>query len=692
MGGTRRLYFYSAAAVGFLALLAGAVFTARHVAIAWLSGRPLAALAVETGAGLWLLLAVGGLAVWLGHWIPANRAARGLTMAAAAERGSFPRKAYLYLGQSVALLALLAGVFLAIRAGLLWLTGGSATPGQAILSAAGAFPALVTWAYLRWETARDDDLGREPGAAIYLRRAYAYFFAALGLVLAFSGTGELLRSVISLLARPLDAAAPWRDVLANATAALIVGLPLTLLAWRFANRAAQVAPAVEMNTWGRVLLRYLALLVGASVTLVSASYLSERLVLLFLRLPRGLLAGLPGLNALDWMYALAYLPPAVILWASFADGIQEDVALGGEAPWTAGIRRLVRYSIAAVTLAAFWFGLIEFARLILQVVLGSPTGGPAFAAEWWLRFARATALVLVAAPAWWGHWWSQQVRARRPGPAGHAERACPLRRVYLWAVVLIGAVTTVAALGFAAFLVLNWQVAGALGGVRAAVAGAIAAALVSLFWTLTHGLVLRGDERWRAAEASAAVPAAEPVSAQVTGQIAGPEAPAAVTPGPRRYRREELAAWASAAGVPGAQRPLVVVDGADGAVGAALIAALRQALPDTLLWPIGLNAAAQVAMLNALGGDMAPAVPPDAFSRALAILGPADILLPGGLDGDVTGELAAVVAASPARVLLLPPRDPRLRWVAAPAWPLARWVENAVIEAINILQPTGQAR
>lgn len=686
MSRTRRLYFYAAAAVGFLALLAGAVFTARHAAVAWISGRPSAALSPETGAGLWLLLAAGGLAVWLGHWIPANRAARGLTMAAATERGSFPRKAYLYLGRFAALLALLAGAFLAIRAALLWLTGGNATLGQAILSAAGAFPALVAWAYLRWETARDDDLGREPGAAVYLRRAYAYFFAALGLVLAFSGTGELLRSVASLLARPLDAAAPWRDVLANATAALIVGLPLTLLAWRFANRAAQAAPAVEMNTWSRVLLRYLALLVGASVTLVSASYLGERLVLLFLRLQRGLLAGLPGLAALDWTYALAYLPPAVILWASFADGIQEDVALGGEAPWTATIRRLVRYSIAAVTLAAFWFGLVEFARLILQVVLGSSTGGPAFAAEWWLRFARATALVLVAAPAWWGHWWSQQVRARRPGPAGHVERACLIRRVYLWAVVLVGAATTMAALGFAAFLAVNWQVADALGGVRAAVAGAIAAALVSLFWALTHGVVLRGDERWLAAEAPAAVAPVEPVAAKVAGPVVEPGMPTVVTAGPRRYRREDLAAWASGVGLPITQRPLVVVDGADGAVGAALIAALRRALPDMPLWPIGLNAAAHVAMLNALGGGMAPVVPPDALGRALAILGPADILLPGGLNGDVTAELAAAVADSSARVLLLPPRDPRLRWVAAPDWPLTRWVENTVIEVTNTLQ------
>ena len=118
-------------------------------------------------------------------------------------------------------------------------------------------------------------------------------------------------------------------------------------------------------------------------------------------------------------------------------------------------------------------------------------------------------------------------------------------------------------------------------------------------------------------------------------------------------------------------------------MGAALLAALRRALPDAVLWPVGLNAAAQLAMLNALGDGTPPAVPADALSRAAAVLGPGDILLAGGLDGEVTPDLAAALAASPARLLLLPPRDPRLRWVAAPDWPLERWIENAVIDATN---------
>ena len=133
-------------------------------------------------------------------------------------------------------------------------------------------------------------------------------------------------------------------------------------------------------------------------------------------------------------------------------------------------------------------------------------------------------------------------------------------------------------------------------------------------------------------------------------------------------------------------RPVVVIDGADGSVGAAVLVALRRALPDAILWPIGLNANAQVAMLNALGGAMPPALPGNALAQAAAILGPSDILLAGSLDGDVTHELVAALASSPARLLLLPPRDARLRWVAAPDWPLERWIENAVIEIADAVK------
>jgi hypothetical protein len=97
---------------------------------------------------------------------------------------------------------------------------------------------------------------------------------------------------------------------------------------------------------------------------------------------------------------------------------------------------------------------------------------------------------------------------------------------------------------------------------------------------------------------------------------------------------------------------------------------------------MGLNATAQAAMARALGGA-STAVLPDAPARATLIIGPSDMVVPGGLGGEVSAQLAAAVAAGPGRKLLLPPRELSLRWVAAPDWSEERWIENAVIEAVN---------
>jgi hypothetical protein len=159
-------------------------------------------------------------------------------------------------------------------------------------------------------------------------------------------------------------------------------------------------------------------------------------------------------------------------------------------------------------------------------------------------------------------------------------------------------------------------------------------------------------------------------------------------PGPRSFRREELAALAaSAAFSPPANtpRPVIVMDGESGALGAGLLAALHRALPAVPLWPVGLNPSAQAAMLAALGDAAPTAVPPDALARAAIILGPSDLLLPGSLGGEASAQLLADLAASPAHLVLLPPRSPRLRWVAAPDWPVERWIENAVIEVSNVV-------
>lgn len=726
MSRSRRIYLYSVALFGLAASLTGLVsFLWRVVSgrVASLLGAELAGGVLSTSALPWLLLFLLALATWIFHVVMANQAARPLTMAAAVERASPERKAYLYMGRLVAAAALVGQLWLLIRAVVTALLDGgldglAAEAAWPVALVTGAVAALAYWLYLRHEARRDGDLGREHGIAARWRRAYTYLAALAGAVLAFGGGGELLRVGIRLLLTPLSGDTSWHVAVAGALAALALGLPLASLAWGVANRAASAHPAPEVNALSRVLLRYAGVLAATLVTLVAFGYLIEQVILRAISRPEGA-AGRPLFGIFDWSWALAYLPVAAVLWISFSSGARVDAAWGGERPRTATIRRAVRYLLSAASLAAFWYGLTQFARLILQVFLGAGASS-ATAAQWVQSFATSAAFLLVGAPSWWGHWWSQQTRARAAGTQGYHERASIIRRVYLIAAVLAGSVVVVAAAGFGAFMALNWQSAAALGGVRAAVAGASAAALVALFWTLVHGLTLRGDLRWLAVERTAVaptppatppVPLVSPPAHSVTPPLpsvspasVAAEGPAVVLPAGsffasvaeppaetvmRQYRREELPTVAAESSlvIESERRPakaLAVIDGGDGMAGAALLAALRSAFPDVVLWPIGLNAAAQVAMLEGLG-DEPPAIPGDALARAAGVLAPSDVMLPGALEGEVTLELIEALSASPARIVLLPPRSERLRWVAAPSWPFEKWVENAVVEAGNLL-------
>jgi len=668
----RRRYLYTVALLSYLALLAALVMSGRELIRLLMTdtaAQTRLAAAFRSAAAPWLLIAGVAAILWGIHWSLANRPARALTMAAAGERASVVRKASLYLGQGGALAWVIAQAWLAaaevIKLGLgLPPAEPSQTLTRLVALAVGAAVALGSWGYLRWETVRDGDFGREPGRAANWRRAYFYLAALAGSAMVIAGAGEFVRRLLMALTASAAHGASWQAPLANVLAALVIGAPLAFIVWGTANRLARKAPVIEMNALSRVVLRYGSLFFGTVATLLAAGYLLAQALLLALRQPLG-----PY-----WQVAAAYVPVGLLTWLICAPAIRLDVALGGETARTAAVRRLVRYIVAGLALAAFWLGLTEFVRLILLAVLRVRPADPTIAVVWWTRFAYAAALVFVAAPVWWGHWWSQQVRARTAGPAGQAERTSTIRLVYLYAVTLIGTAVVLAASGFAVFVLINQEAAGSMGA-RAALAGACAAACVSLIWLIVHALILRGDSRWLAADRSEAA------------QEEGMDAVTAVAAVPRSYRREDLAAFAAGAGIQVLpSRPVVVVDGADGSVGAAALVALRRALPDAILWPIGLNAAAQVAMLNALGDVTPPIVPGDALNQAAVILGTSDILLSGGLDGEVDSRSAAALAESPARILLLPPRESRLRWIAAPDWPRERWIENAVIEIANVLK------
>jgi hypothetical protein len=353
--------------------------------------------------------------------------------------------------------------------------------------------------------------------------------------------------------------------------------------------------------------------------------------------------GAPAASHNGLPLALSALPVGTAAWLACERILRRDAAVVPEDRAAAVMRLGARYGMAALGLAAFLIGLSELLRIIIGVAVGAPLADGASMAASLDRFAQAAALALAGAPAWWAFWWAGQSRCHDPGPWADEERRSLPRRIYLYS-TMAGAAAFFFSLGMAVLRIVTTQ---------APAAGALwlPVSVVGLICVVGHLRVLQNDER------------ATPHERQMAARVAQAE------PAPSR------------------QPAILIIDGDDGSVGAKLIAALSAALPQAVIWPLGLSVAAQAAMSAALGGTP-HVVPADAPTRAALIIGPSDMVLLRAFQGQARVELAAALVASSAHKLLLPPRDPLLRWVAAPRWPNEQWVENAVIEVVNLVGDT----
>ena len=101
---------------------------------------------------------------------------------------------------------------------------------------------------------------------------------------------------------------------------------------------------------------------------------------------------------------------------------------------------------------------------------------------------------------------------------------------------------------------------------------------------------------------------------------------------------------------------VLVIDAQGGGIGKLLVAALRENLPEAVITAVGTNTAATTAMLKA-GADFA-ATGENAVvvncRRADAIAGPIGIVIADSLLGEITPRMAAAVAQSAAKRILIP--------------------------------------
>lgn len=422
----RRLYFYAAAFIGLQMLAAGAsdllaALLERLIGPATLGAPEQPALRLSSSAALLLI----GLLLWSIHWWAVQRGA-----AQPDEARSALRRLYLYLALgSAALTSLFAlGNLVSALVGYNELYAASEQLASAIATLV-VYPPL--WLY-HWRLAGRDRMAVElVGAPATLRRWYLAVLRAVSLIMMSVGGAMLLSE---LLRRLFGTTLGSTIALAEESGVLLAGLVFWLAHqwWAHAliEQPSPLQPDEARSTLRQV---YNALAVAASAV-AAVGGLATMLYAVLLAAFGG---ASWGALLSDHTQALAVAVVAAPLWAYHRRALAAEAQADRSPERGATARRVFEYLMAAVGLAAIFFGLGGLLATLARIVLAPDALG----AGWRDPLSMYLALALVALPVY-----ALYARAvERRASESPAERRALSRRIYLYAALLFGIVATVVA-------------------------------------------------------------------------------------------------------------------------------------------------------------------------------------------------------------------------------------------------------
>ncbi|MFZ7103682.1 MAG: DUF3842 family protein [Peptococcaceae bacterium] len=126
---------------------------------------------------------------------------------------------------------------------------------------------------------------------------------------------------------------------------------------------------------------------------------------------------------------------------------------------------------------------------------------------------------------------------------------------------------------------------------------------------------------------------------------------------------------------------IAVIDGMGGGMGAQLIQGLVKEMNANLeIWALGTNAIATAAMVKAGANRGATGVNAIRVSAPEAdiVMGPLGIIVPNALMGEITPQIAEIVAVLKCRKILLPVNQPHVELVGFVSRPLNELIKEAI--------------
>ena len=494
-----------------------------------------------TATAFQISVVVISLPVFLVHWLWAQNLARK----EADEREADLRSLYLYgtlaafLGPIAAntfdlIATVLSLIFNVQRTNYFNFIQASSTEFITRELVAIAVLALL-WIYHQWVTVQDAKSAIEAGNAS-VRRLYILGFSATGVWLTTLVIINLLRWLMFRFGGNSIIGSFYVVNLVDETARLMVGLPLWLLFWRWAQALFTEVSQEERESALRKFYLY-AIVFIATLTAVSNA------VIILSNIFRRLL-DLPSPGSIS--EPLSIIIGMVVLWAYHAHILRDDAVLEGEGPRQAEIRRLYLYLIAGIGLAAFLIGLSGDVSIVIRSLGENSVSGTLREQLAWF-----TAAILVGLPVWIWPWRQAQVGAMALNDSGAGERRSTTRKFYLYFYLFIATISVLSSAVYIAYRLLSLVLGEhSSSNLISDLGQAIAYCLIAVGVWLYHGYALRGDGK--------------------------------------ANRREQIKRLEAL--------NVAVVDNSEGRFGRAVLEGLRREFPGLTLSPIGLTPIAAQAM------------------------------------------------------------------------------------------------
>jgi hypothetical protein len=478
-GGLRQVFFYVFSFAAALVAANGVSMLVTYTVDSLRGGQDVSA--NDNLLALGLALTLVGAPSWLFVWTRIQK-----SIAANPEEARFfVRGLYMYSLMAISLGFFAAGLVSLVETFL----GGVGLRGTFVARPV-AWGGL--WAYHWWLESR---LTREDRAGDPFRPAYVYIASLAALVMLLVGLGLVFqrlfdRVYVSLFLDGVIINAPlWSEPLKAAIATAVVGAAGWAWHWHLAAKA-------DARSVARLIYIYLFGVMAGVVTIVVSLSLAVIDLLQWL-------FGTPSLPpAADHFQSLTSIIPALLagsfLWAYHAATLREEPSTTADA---ASIRRIYNYLLASISLGALAVGLVFLVALVITATAG---GGDDYLVRrtGWQGQLSIVLTLLAVGGSFWAFYWS---RAQKSATANPRERHALSRRIHIYAVFAVSALTALGSLSAALYLLLKAILDGDLSGqtvddMKWALGPLLAAGIVSgYFW-----LVIQED---RAAAPSPAEPA-----------------------------------------------------------------------------------------------------------------------------------------------------------------------------------------